>query len=64
MHGKGPVISRHNWMNDAESRSFILEQAAKIYHYGRLGHLEPVEHISDRLEVIAKEILTFTASTP
>jgi uncharacterized SAM-binding protein YcdF (DUF218 family) len=56
IRGRGPVITRSNWMNFAESRSFALEQVTKIYRYSKHGDLVPIEHMSPRLEAIVKVI--------
>jgi uncharacterized SAM-binding protein YcdF (DUF218 family) len=50
----GPFITRHTWMNYEESKAFIFTQLVKIYHYGKLGHLEPIEQISSTLEELVK----------
>ena len=47
--GNGPFITRHTWMNYEESIFVVFMQAVKIYQYGKLGHLEPVEHMSPAL---------------
>jgi hypothetical protein len=39
-----------------ESRQFILEQTAKIYRYGKKGHLKPVEKLSTELFAIIKDM--------
>ena len=52
--GDGPFITRHTWMNYEKSKALVFAQAAKIYQYGKLGHLEPVEYISPSLEELIK----------
>ncbi|GAB4577997.1 MAG: YdcF family protein [Anaerolineales bacterium] len=53
--GNGPFITRYTWMNYEQSKSFVFAQAMKIYRYGKLGHLVPVEHISPALEELMKK---------
>jgi len=48
-------VTRQTWMNNELSRGFILLQLSKIIHYGRLGHLKPVENLSQRLSALVKE---------
>lgn len=57
----GPFITRHIWMNSKKSQTFVLAQAAKIYTYGRLGHLEALEYISPALESL---ILKYVPGEP
>ena len=46
------LVTRHTWMNDEANRAFIINQAEKIYRYGKMGHLAPIEHLSTALEEI------------
>ena len=46
----GEPITRDNWMNTEQSRAGIFSHLLKIIRYGRLGHLQPVEHLSDDLQ--------------
>ncbi len=52
--GNGPFITRHTWMNYEESKSLVFIQVVKIYQYGKLGHLEPVEQMSSALEELVR----------
>jgi hypothetical protein len=56
IRGRGPVITRNNWMNFTESRAFALEQVIKIYRYGQQGDLVPIERMSVGLEAIVKRM--------
>jgi len=50
----GPFITRNTWMNYEKGREVVFNQVVKIYRYGKLGHLEPVEEISMELEELVK----------
>lgn len=52
--GNGPFITRYTWMNYEKSKALVFTQVVKIYQYGKLGHLEPVEQISPTLEELVK----------
>jgi uncharacterized SAM-binding protein YcdF (DUF218 family) len=56
--GNGPFITRQTWMNYDESKLVVFAQLVKIYQYGKLGHLEPIEQISPVLEDIVKKYLS------
>jgi uncharacterized SAM-binding protein YcdF (DUF218 family) len=46
---RGPLITRHTWMEHEKGREVVLTQLAKIIRYGQRGHLEPVENLSPAL---------------
>lgn len=48
-------VTRKTWMNNKLSSDFIILQLAKIIHYGRLGHLSPVENLSSELANLLRE---------
>ncbi len=50
----GPIITRHNWTNDPICQELVFREMLKIYKYGRLGHLEAVDQLSEPLEEILK----------
>jgi uncharacterized SAM-binding protein YcdF (DUF218 family) len=43
-------ITRDSWMNDEKSRTLVFSEVVKIYRYGKLGHLQPLEYVSPVLE--------------
>lgn len=43
-------ITRNSWMNYEQSRTLVFTEVVKIYRYGKIGHLQPIEHISPSLE--------------
>jgi uncharacterized SAM-binding protein YcdF (DUF218 family) len=48
------LITRDNWMEHEESKALVLTQVSKIYRYVRAGHLQPIEHLSPKLEDLVK----------
>jgi uncharacterized SAM-binding protein YcdF (DUF218 family) len=55
--GKGPIITRENWMDYPHSFRFVINEVVKIYQYGRSGHLQVVEGLSNALlELIQKQL--------
>ena len=53
--GDGPFVTRENWMDFEKSVSYIFAQVLKIYQYGKMGHLDPVTHMSDALKKLVLE---------
>ncbi len=43
-------ITRNSWMNYEKSRILVFTEVVKIYRYGKLGHLQPLEYVSPALE--------------
>jgi len=50
----GLFITRDTWMNYEKSKTLVFTQVMKIYQYGKLGHLEPLEYMSPALEEMVK----------
>jgi uncharacterized SAM-binding protein YcdF (DUF218 family) len=44
------LVTRDSWMNHERSTTLVFTEVVKIYRYGKLGHLQPLEHISPALE--------------
>lgn len=50
--GSGPIVTRHNWIDIDESRAYVFANLLKIHSYSEIGHVEPIEGISEELEAL------------
>jgi hypothetical protein len=53
--GRGPLITRGNWMEIEEGRCFVLVQLEKIWQYGVSGDIEPILNPSKELEALIQD---------
>jgi len=49
------LVTRDNWMDHEKSRILVLTQVIRIIHYGKSGHLTPLEYMSPALEQLVGE---------
>jgi hypothetical protein len=52
--GDGPFVTRETWMDFPESRAFVFATLLKIDRYGRMGHLVPIEGMSEELAAVVR----------
>lgn len=54
-HFHGYTISRNNWMYSETGRARVLGEYLRIIHYGKMGHLLPLEKEVENLEFLSNQ---------
>ena len=55
--GDGPFVTRENWMDYQEGRTYMFANVIKIVQYGQAGHLVPLKYLSDELRSVLQEYI-------